>query len=59
MISRRGGGDGRESEFSAIGGGWLYLDTTKNHSRRWRSMPEYGNRAKARRYQRKQAGAAR
>lgn len=38
--------------------GWLYLDTTKNHSRRWCSMQDCGNRAKARRhYQRKQAVA--
>ena len=27
---------------------WLFLDTSKNHSRRWCSMKECGNRSKAR-----------
>jgi predicted RNA-binding Zn ribbon-like protein len=27
---------------------WLFLDTSKNHSRRWCSMKDCGNRAKAR-----------
>jgi predicted RNA-binding Zn ribbon-like protein len=36
--------------------GWLFLDTTKNHSRRWCDMADCGSRAKARRYyQRKRA----
>ena len=36
--------------------GWLFLDTTRNHSRRWCEMEHCGNRAKARRhYRRKQA----
>lgn len=30
--------------------GWLFLDTTKNHSRRWCDMKSCGNRAKARRH---------
>ncbi|MCE5252638.1 MAG: CGNR zinc finger domain-containing protein [Actinomycetia bacterium] len=30
--------------------GWLFLDTTKNASRRWCDMADCGNRAKARRY---------
>jgi predicted RNA-binding Zn ribbon-like protein len=30
--------------------GWLFLDTTKNHSRRWCSMAGCGSRAKMRRY---------
>jgi predicted RNA-binding Zn ribbon-like protein len=30
--------------------GWLFLDTTKNHTRRWCSMEGCGNRAKARRF---------
>jgi predicted RNA-binding Zn ribbon-like protein len=30
--------------------GWLFLDTTKNRSRRWCDMNDCGNRAKARRY---------
>ena len=29
---------------------WLFLDTTRNHSRRWCDMKSCGNRAKARRY---------
>lgn len=34
--------------------GWLFLDTSKNHSRRWCDMNDCGNRAKARHfYQRK------
>jgi predicted RNA-binding Zn ribbon-like protein len=32
------------------GCGWLFLDTTKNHSRRWCQMDDCGNRAKARRH---------
>ena len=30
--------------------GWLFLDTTKNHSRRWCSMAACGSRVKMRRY---------
>jgi len=30
--------------------GWFFLDTTKNHSRRWCSMAMCGSSAKARRY---------
>ncbi|MGZ5940722.1 MAG: CGNR zinc finger domain-containing protein [Rhizomicrobium sp.] len=30
--------------------GWLFLDTSKNHSRRWCDMKGCGNRAKVRRY---------
>jgi predicted RNA-binding Zn ribbon-like protein len=30
--------------------GWLFLDTSKNHSRRWCDMKSCGNRAKARRH---------
>jgi predicted RNA-binding Zn ribbon-like protein len=33
--------------------GWLFLDTTKNHSRRWCDMADCGSRAKARRYYRR------
>jgi len=29
---------------------WLYLDNTKNHSRRWCTMEDCGNRAKVRRF---------
>jgi len=36
--------------------GWLFLDTSRNRSRRWCSMDDCGNRAKARRhYERKRA----
>lgn len=35
---------------------WLFLDTSKNHKRRWCSMEDCGNRAKFQRhYQRKQS----
>jgi predicted RNA-binding Zn ribbon-like protein len=30
--------------------GWVFLDTTRNHSRRWCDMRVCGNRAKVRRY---------
>jgi predicted RNA-binding Zn ribbon-like protein len=30
--------------------GWLFLDTSRNHMRRWCEMRECGNRAKARRH---------
>ncbi len=37
---------------------WLFLDTSKNHSRRWCDMKSCGNRAKARRhYVRKKASS--
>lgn len=32
------------------GCGWLFLDTTRNHSRRWCSSSECGNRDRARRH---------
>jgi predicted RNA-binding Zn ribbon-like protein len=32
------------------GCGWLFLDKSRNHSRRWCAMEDCGNRAKARRY---------
>ncbi len=39
--------------------GWLFLDQTKSHTRRWCSMDDCGNKAKARRHYRKvKAGAA-
>ena len=34
------------------GCGWLFLDTSKNQSRRWCAMEDCGNRAKARRHYR-------
>lgn len=33
--------------------GWLFLDNSRNHSRRWCSMEDCGNRAKARRHHRR------
>jgi predicted RNA-binding Zn ribbon-like protein len=38
------------------GCGWLFLDTTKNHSRRWCDMEDCGNRAKAQRHYRRSRG---
>ena len=35
---------------------WLFLDASKNRSRRWCEMKECGNRAKARRHYSKKAG---
>jgi predicted RNA-binding Zn ribbon-like protein len=35
------------------GCGWLFIDTSKNRSRRWCSMQDCGNRAKQRRYYRR------
>lgn len=38
---------------------WLFIDTSRNHSRRWCSMSGCGNRAKARRhYAKRSAGQA-
>ncbi|HYJ80084.1 MAG TPA: ABATE domain-containing protein [Longimicrobiaceae bacterium] len=38
---------------------WLYLDTSRNHSRRWCTMADCGNRAKAKRhYHRAKAAGA-
>ena len=34
--------------------GWLFLDTSRNHSRRWCDMKDCGNRDKVRRFRRKQ-----
>lgn len=34
--------------------GWLFIDTSKNHSRRWCDMRDCGNRAKVRRHRLKQ-----
>jgi predicted RNA-binding Zn ribbon-like protein len=36
------------------GCGWLFYDSSKNRSRRWCSMDDCGNRAKARRHYRRQ-----
>jgi len=40
------------------GCGWLFLDTSRNHTRRWCSIEDCGNRAKAHRhYERKRSSA--
>jgi predicted RNA-binding Zn ribbon-like protein len=39
------------------GCGWLFLDTSRNQSRRWCSMESCGNRAKVRRHRSKSAAA--
>ncbi len=36
------------------GCGWFFLDTSKNHTRRWCNMGDCGNRAKARRHYQKE-----
>jgi predicted RNA-binding Zn ribbon-like protein len=38
--------------------GWMFLDSTRNHSRRWCSMQDCGSRAKARRYYRRRKAKA-
>ena len=35
--------------------GWLFLDSSKNHSRRWCDMRDCGNRAKVKRHRQKRA----
>ncbi|WNB93371.1 CGNR zinc finger domain-containing protein [Bacillus sp. NEB1478] len=44
---------GKLKECEGGGCGWLFLDTSRNHSRRWCSMEDCGNRAKARRHYQK------
>ncbi len=39
--------------------GWLFVDETKSHTRRWCSMKDCGNRAKARRHYQRARGRAR
>lgn len=41
---------GRVGECQGDGCGWLFLDMSRNRSRRWCSMEECGNREKARRH---------
>jgi predicted RNA-binding Zn ribbon-like protein len=38
--------------------GWLFLDTTRNHSRQWCRMADCGNVAKVRRFRRRQRRSA-
>jgi len=47
-------------ECASEGCGWLFLDLSKNHSRRWCAMDDCGGREKARRYyQRKKTTGSR
>lgn len=48
---------GRVGRCAAESCGWLYLDTSKNRSRRWCDMRDCGNRAKVRRHYRRRRGA--
>lgn len=41
---------GRVGECHGEGCGWLFLDLSRNHSRRWCDMGDCGNRAKAKRH---------
>lgn len=45
----------RVKECPGIGCGWLFLDRSKNGSRRWCEMEVCGNRAKARRFKTRQS----
>ena len=40
------------------GCGWLFLDTSRNHSRRWCDIKDCGNRAKAHRHYERKRGSA-
>lgn len=44
---------GRVRQCAREGCDWLFVDTSKNHSRRWCSMAMCGSRVKARRYYRR------
>ena len=41
---------GQVGECSGVECGWLFLDTSRNHSRRWCEMADCGNLAKVRRF---------
>ncbi len=43
---------------SDTGCGWLFVDTSKNHRRRWCSMDDCGNNAKVRRYRQRQSASS-
>jgi len=47
----------RVRECGGPGCGWLFVDTSRNRSRRWCSMADCGNRAKARRHYHRQKAA--
>jgi predicted RNA-binding Zn ribbon-like protein len=45
---------GRLSQCSGDECGWMFLDTSRNRGRRWCDMKDCGNRAKVRRFRRRQ-----
>jgi predicted RNA-binding Zn ribbon-like protein len=47
---------GKISRCARDGCDWLFVDLSKNHSRRWCSMQQCGSRVKARRYYRRRKG---
>jgi len=49
---------GRVKECASDNCNWVFLDASKNRSRRWCEMKECGNRAKARRHYHRQTAAA-
>lgn len=49
---------GRVRECAAKDCGWMFIDQSRNQSRRWCDMASCGNRAKAARYRQRQATAA-
>jgi predicted RNA-binding Zn ribbon-like protein len=49
----------RVQECAGDGCGWLFLDMSRNRSRRWCAMGDCGNRAKARRYYERRRAARR
>jgi predicted RNA-binding Zn ribbon-like protein len=50
---------GRVGQCAGDSCGWLFLDTSRNRSRRWCEMAHCGNRAKARRHYQRQQTAIR
>lgn len=49
---------GRVGQCAGESCGWLFLDTTRNRSRRWCEMEHCGNRAKAKRHYRRRKATA-
>ena len=49
---------GRVRQCARVGCDWLFVDASKNHSRRWCSMDMCGSRVKARRYYRRKKHTA-
>jgi predicted RNA-binding Zn ribbon-like protein len=50
LLTSRELGRVRQCADAVDGCGWLFVDTTRNRSRRWCDMRDCGNRAKARRF---------